>query len=156
MCWQCENPDKTRADYLRYVRTVIGKCGWMVQGVEGSRHSPPWAYTIGLTERKLPELVVTGLPLYPAGSLLNCVAEHACHAEPPEHGEQYTLRDGPSIEVVELTEPSAHLVMAVGLYGPDIRARQLVYADDDGFWPWDAKFRRGRGGQPVLGVRCGS
>ncbi|GAA4544111.1 DUF4262 domain-containing protein [Amycolatopsis samaneae] len=155
MCWQCEHPGKGRVDYLRYLRTVIERCGWIVQGVEGAGKGPPWAYTVGLSERKLPELVVTGLPPHPAGLLLNGMAAHASHAEPPGHGERFVLRDGPEIEVVELTEPSAHLVMAVGLYGPGIRARQLVYPDDEGCWPWDADFRGGRGGQPVLGVRCG-
>jgi Domain of unknown function (DUF4262) len=37
--------------------------------------------------------------------------------------------------------------------GPHFAALQLVYADDRGHWPWDAGFRGGRGGQPVLGAR---
>jgi uncharacterized protein DUF4262 len=63
------------------------------------------------------------------------------------------LRDGPEIEIVEVTEPTVHLAIAVEIFGPEIRALQLVYADDRGHWPWDVGFRGGRGGQPVLGVR---
>jgi len=28
-----------------------------------------------------------------------------------------------------------------------------VYADRRGYLPWDRRFRNGRGGQPVLGMR---
>ncbi|MGH3528801.1 MAG: DUF4262 domain-containing protein, partial [Pseudonocardiaceae bacterium] len=44
--------------------------------VEGDKIHPPWAYTLGLTECGLPELVVTGLALGRATRLLNGVAAH--------------------------------------------------------------------------------
>ena len=69
-------------------------------------------------------------------------------------GEQHALEGGPVIEAVELTEPTAHLFVAVELYGKRIRAQQLVHADDRGHWPWDVGYRGVRGGQPVLGVRA--
>ncbi|GAA4554276.1 DUF4262 domain-containing protein [Amycolatopsis samaneae] len=153
MCWQCEHPDQGRADYLRQVRDVIDRLGWMVQGVSAAAGSPPWAYTIGLMEKGLPELVVTGLPLVLAAGLLNTISRHTLHAGAPEPGERIALRDVLELEVVALAEPSVHLVMAVGLYGPAIWARQLVYPDDNGVWPWDPGFRDGKGGQPVLGER---
>jgi hypothetical protein len=37
MCWQCDNPDKTRADYLDLLRGKIKTYGWAVQYVEGKR-----------------------------------------------------------------------------------------------------------------------
>ncbi|HVE95523.1 MAG TPA: hypothetical protein VNA67_00795 [Pseudonocardiaceae bacterium] len=40
--------------------------------------------------------------------------------------------------------------------GSDIRALQVVWADDRGPWPWHGGFRGGRGGQPVLGPRAPS
>jgi hypothetical protein len=153
MCWQCDNPDRPQADYLTMLRERVADRGWLVQGVEGAGPYPPWAYTIGLSGFGLPELVATGLPLWAASDLLNDMAEHSLHAEPPEPGERIPLRGGPLIEVVPLAEPSAHLVFAVALYGPEIRALQLVHADDRGRWPWSADFRDGAGGQPVLGVR---
>jgi hypothetical protein len=155
MCWQCDNPDLTQADYLRLLRSGVADHGWLVQGVESDHPHPPWAYTIGLSAFGLPELVATGLELRAAGDLLNGVAAHAVHAEPPEPGERIPLRGGPEIEIVPLTAPEVHLVFAVALYGPEIRALQLVHADERGRWPWSADFRDGRGGQPVLGVRCG-
>jgi hypothetical protein len=76
------------------------------------------------------------------------------HAEAPQPGDQIPWSGGPSIEIVEVAEPSAHLAMAVELFGTDLRALQVVHADDRGHWPWDVGYRGVRGGQPVLGVRA--
>jgi len=154
MCWECDHPGATRDDYLRYVRGVIAEYGWAVQGVERDRIHPPWAYTVGLTGHGEPELVVTGLPLRRAAVLLDDVAEHVMHAAAPRPGEQIALRDGPLIEIVKVAVPSAHLVMAVEMYGPGPRALQVVHADDRGHWPWETGYRGVRGGQPVLGSRA--
>jgi hypothetical protein len=129
---------------------MISCHGWAVQGVERDRIRPPWAYTVGLTACQQPELVATGMPLRQATGLLNDVAGNLTHAKPPSPGTQAALIDGTLIEVVRVTQPSAHLNMAVVLYGKDIRALQLVHADDRGHWPWDVWYR---GGQPVLVVR---
>jgi hypothetical protein len=40
------------------------------------------------------------------------------------------------------------------MFSSRLRGLQLVYADGRGLWPWDAGFRGGRGGQPVLGARA--
>jgi Domain of unknown function (DUF4262) len=95
----------------------------------------PWAYTVGLTPVGRPELVVTGLPLGRATQLLNDVASHVLHAATPPPGEQVPLRGGPVIEIVEVAELAAHLVLATEFYGAGIRALQVVHADDRGHWP---------------------
>ena len=59
MCWQCDNPNGTTEEYLGELRETIRVNGWAVQGVEDDRR--PLAYTIGLHDRGLPELLVTGL-----------------------------------------------------------------------------------------------
>lgn len=153
MCLVCENPDWTRADYLTHMRGLIALHGWAVQGVRGDRIHPPWAYTVGLTAHDEPELVVTGLRLRRAADLLNDVAAHVLHAAAPAHGEQVQLADGPLTEFVAVAEPTAHLLIAAEMFGPGIRALQVVHADDRGHWPWDRGYRGVRGGQPVLGPR---
>jgi hypothetical protein len=153
MCRHCENPDRSRSGYLELLREGVAGRGWLVQGVEGAGPYPPWAYTVGLSGYGLPELVATGLPLRAAAELLDDVAGRCVRGEPPEPGARVPVRGGPLVEVVPLTEPSAHLVFAVALFGPGIRALQLVHADERGRWPWAADFRDGLGGQPVLGVR---
>lgn len=96
---------------------------------------------------------MTGLPILDAAGLLNDLAAHSLHESPPSAGERIPLRDGPLIEVVPLAEPSAHLKFAVALYGPEVRALQLVHADSQGRFPWSSDYRDGRAGQPVLGAR---
>lgn len=153
MCWMCDHPGSSQLDYFDRLRATISEYGWAVQGVERDGPHPPWAYTIGLTEHDRPELVVTGRRLDAATRLLNQVASHVLHAQPPVPGERIPWRGGPLMEIVELPHPDAHLEFAVAFYGDRLRALQLVCADDRGHWPWDAGFRGGRGGQPVLGPR---
>jgi Domain of unknown function (DUF4262) len=155
MCWQCDHPGATYEDYLAHIRGTVDEYGWAVQGVERSGIHPPWAYTIGLTQAGCPELVVTGMPFAKAATLLNGVGEHVVHAEAPRPGDRVTLASGLSIEIVEVAEPTAHLLVAAAVFGPRIRALQIVHADYRGHWPWEPGYRgSGRGGQPVLGARA--
>jgi hypothetical protein len=153
VCWQCEHPEATWQDYLAHLRELLEQHCWVVQGVQRERHRPPYAYTVGLPSHGRPELVVTGLSYDRAADLLGRVAEHALQAAAPLPGELVPLPGGPTVEIVRVTEPSVHLAVAAAINGPGFRALQLVYADDRGHWPWDAGFRGGRGGQPVLGAR---
>lgn len=154
MCWLCEHPSSTREDYRAHMRDTIARCGWAVQGVARDRARPPWAYTVGLTSHGKPELVVTGMPVEHAGWLLNEVASYSLENAFPRPGETIDIEDGPVMEVVQVAEPTVHLLTAVDMYGPGIRALQLVHADDRGHWPWSAGYRGMRGGQPVLGTRA--
>ena len=154
MCWMCDHHKATRQDYLHHIESLVARAGWAVQGVERDRVRPPYAYTVGLTPHGKPELVVTGMSLPRAAELLNDVAIHVLHAVAPEPGERVPLIDGPVVEFVEVSVPSAHLVVASELYGPSIRALQVVHADDRGRWPWEIGFRGVKGGQPVLGARA--
>jgi Domain of unknown function (DUF4262) len=153
MCWVCDHPGATRLEHLEYVRGQVAQHCWVVVGVRGDRYRPPYSYTVGLTNHGKPEVIVTGLPQQRAADLLSGVAAHLMHADAPTAGEQVQLTDGPLIEIVSVSEPSAHLYVAAELCGPGLQAVQLVYADDRGHWPWDRGFRGGRGGQPVLGPR---
>jgi hypothetical protein len=69
-------------------------------------------------------------------------------------GTQFRLDDRLNVEVVEVEHPEAHMGIAFGIYrGRPIRARQLVWADSLGRWPWARNFDRGMRRQPVFGVR---
>src|SRR5690349_8979695 len=83
MCWKCDNPDATDADYFDMIREIIGTRGWCIQVVEKERWRPGFAYTVGLTRLGQPELVTTGLPHAAAAQLLNSLAHQAvCHSAP--------------------------------------------------------------------------
>ena len=151
MCWKCDHPDATEADYFNLIRGVIDSQGWFVQGVEKDRWRPGFTYTVGLTEHGHPELLVTGMGHPDSAHFLNHLAHHLVHHGASfVAGDRHVWPDGPAIEVVGVAEPTVHLVMARGMYGPGISATQLVYADDHGRWPWEVGFR---GRQPVLGPR---
>ena len=153
MCWMCDHPGSTIEDYLDELRSTILEHGWAVQFVESDR--TPYAYTIGLHDCGLPELLVTGLPPQRAARLLNRVAEMTIRDGPPTPGDQLQVPAGPLVEAVTVDHPDAHMDMAVAFHAdPQLRALQLVWADRDGRWPSAAGFSNGRGRQPVLGKRA--
>lgn len=152
MCWQCDNPDKTLDDYLAILRSTILSHGWAVQYVEHPR--APYAYTIGLHPHGLSELLVTGVSAYHATWVLNTVARRAVAGKELVAGHQWWLPAGARLELVEVSEPSAHMDMAIALEGPGVRAIQLVWADDRRRWPWAPDFDGGGRIQPVLGMRA--
>lgn len=154
MCWMCDHPGATIEDYLAVLRGKMLRSGWAIQYVEDARK--PFAYTIGLTQRGLPELLVTGMSPRGAAGLLNTGAELAVLDGAPTPGRQITFATGRLVEVVEVDHPDAHLCAAIGLFGPKVRAVQLVWADRRGRWPWAPDFNDGGAVQPVLGVRAGS
>ena len=154
MYWESEHPGATWQDYLEHLREELERHRWVVQGVLRKRGRPPYAYTVGLPKHQRPELLVTGLPYERAADLLNCAAEHVVRIGVPRPGELLPLPGRPAIEIVRVTEPGVHLKVAAALNGPGFTALQLVYSDERGHWPWDAGFRGGAGGQPVLGTRA--
>jgi hypothetical protein len=151
MCWQCDHPGATTADYLRVLRKTITKSKWAVQYVEDDRK--PFAYTIGLHKRGFAEYLVTGVSTDRAMQLLNSVADYTIREVQPKAGDTMTIGGEVHLEFVEVDQPDAHLVFAVGLYGPEVRALQLVWRDERGHSPWCPDFDEGRGSQPVLGKR---
>lgn len=152
MCWQCDNPHATLEDYLDELRSTIRDHGWAVQFVESERR--PFAYTIGLHDRGLPELLITGVQAQTSARLLNSIAHQIVDdgmvLQPAVH---IDYQGEFLIEVVEVEHPDVHLKFAVELYGATFRAYQLVWADNAGRWPWDRGWGHGRRRQPVLGIR---
>ncbi|WP_101951325.1 DUF4262 domain-containing protein [Mycobacterium sp. 3519A] len=139
------------SDYYDVLQGKIRKAGWTVQYVESDR--TPYAYTVGLHDWDVPELLITGVSRHRAHRLLDAVARKLVGGEVLTPGQQISLPDGPLVEVVEVGHPDVHMGWAVAFGGPDIEALQLVWADGRGRWPWSAQFADGRATQPVLGCR---
>ena len=152
MCWQCDNPHGTIDDYLQILRDIVRDHGWAVQFVESEQR--PFAYTIGLHDKGLPELLITGLPPKNSARLLNSIAhqivDDGVALRPAMHIDD---QNEFLLEVVEVDHPDVHLKFAAALCGPQIRAVQLVWTDDRRRWPWDRGWAHGRRRQPVLGRR---
>jgi len=151
MCWQCDHPEATPADFRRVLRRSIVKNKWTVLYVESERR--PFAYTIGLHKRGFAEYLVTGVSPERAMQLLNTVADYTIEEVQPQPGDTMTIADDVDLEFTEVAQPDAHLGWAVNLFGPNVRALQLVWRDERGHCPWCPDFDEGRGTQPVLGVR---
>lgn len=152
MCWRCDHPEATLDDYLEVLHGTIVKNGWAVQYVESERK--PFAYTVGLHACGLPELLITAVSPRRSLQLLNSAADYCIRNDAPGPGELMDFPDGQLVEFVDVSQPDAHLAMAVNMYGFDVRARQLVWADRHGRWPWCADFNPGGRRQPVLGRRA--
>lgn len=152
MCWQCDNPHGTTDEYLDMLRGVIADHGWAVQYDE--HYSRPFMYTVGLTDRGLHELLMTGMQPQRSARILNSIAHQIVDdgmiLQPAVH---IDYQSEFLFEVVEVDHPDVHLSLAVRLCEPPIRAFQLVWTDDRRHWPWDRGWSHGRRRQPVLGVR---
>lgn len=132
-------------DYVRSART---DCTY----VECERR--PFAYTVGLYEQGLPELLVTGLNPKNSARLLNSMAHDVADCGTVLYPAMHIdFQSEFFLEVVEVEHPDVHLKFAIGLYGPEVRAHQLVWTDDARRWPWDRGWAHGRRRQAVLGVR---
>lgn len=153
MCDLCDDPEMTMDGYLDHLCERLTRERFVVQGVLGSRTSAEYSYTIGLTAQGLPELIVVGVRPPEAHRLLVSCGEYVLDESIVLPGEglcsgRFTL------EAVEVTRPTDHLVLAGVLYGEAVRALQLAWADERGRWPWDPRHRARQSGQPLLGERA--
>lgn len=151
MCWQCDHPEATQEDYLDLLRMKISYFGYAIQYIESE--DLPLAYTVGLHWRGLPELLVTGLGPRESRRVLNAVTDDVLSGWRPVPSQRFDIGYEGLYEVVEVDHPDVHLWYTVKVCGADIRALQLVWADDRGRWPWDRGWDDGRRRQPVYGVR---
>ena len=153
MCSQCDNPDESAEaeENLDELRASVREHLWAIKCVEDDKH--PYAYTLGLHELGLPELLATGVTTERALALFDYFAPEAILNGTPAPGDRIVLADTAMFEAVEVDHPDAHMNLAVKLYGPELRAVQLVWTDMSGRWPWDATFDFDGLRQPVLGLR---
>ena len=93
MCWMCDHPEASAQDYLDVLRTKMRKNGWAVQYVESDR--TPLAYTVGLHDCGLPELLMTGVSAQRAMRLLNTVAKDMMGGKSLTPGQKIAVRSGP-------------------------------------------------------------
>lgn len=148
----------TEAQIARYltkrVLPTIREHGWMVQAVFGDgEHDPPFAYTVGLTEAGLPELVLTAAPDDASAMILNAAAERMCATD----GDGFTVGDevdlgftaALQIGAVSVAAVDEMLGVAVALYGDGVRALQVIWPSASGKWPNDPDWDHPHP-QPVL------
>jgi hypothetical protein len=137
-------PDPVAATaYLDQVRATIRDHGWIIQGVIDDETGGGYAYTVGLTPHQHPELLIRGLPLPRAHSILNQlgwrVVIQGQRLDPDDlilyqpAGEQAATDPGLNLTVDPV--PTTDLGVARALYGHDVQAYQVRPHDphpDDG------------------------
>lgn len=125
---------------------LIKRHGWMVTGVGGDDGTPPFVYTIGLTELRLPELLLTGLSPNTGGAIVNSIAERmfinkeTLNVGPQPNG--FTVPGGYPLRLH--AQPVNNIRDALGTYLVQARNRyagnmvgvmQLLWGDDKNVLP---------------------
>ena len=118
------------------IRMNIARHGWHATLVEGGPDSASYGYTIGLTELRHAEFLVTGRAPAEIYRMLSEMA-HMVLA----HGDRLlatvSLRvGGRKVYLAPMEAPENVLLYASKLYGHRLRAVQAVWADDGGRLPW--------------------
>jgi hypothetical protein len=150
MCWQCETRNDDIAEHLDEIGDAAREHGWVIKCVDDVKN--PFAYTAGLHQFGLPELIATGVTTERALVLIDYFARETRTKGALIPGARLDFLGVAVVEIVEVDQPDVHLGLAVALYGSDIRAVQLVWTDMSGYWPWESAFDDDA--QPVLGVRA--
>jgi uncharacterized protein DUF4262 len=141
--------------FLDQCRATIVEHGWMVQGVFPTTESVArgetltFAYTVGLTAKGLPEMILVGLPLDGAADWLNDAARQAVERGAVELDTDVDgIIAGVSVRFTATT--TAPLSVARRLYGAGVRAVQMLWPDDQGRFPGDPAYDAVYGKQQPL------
>lgn len=148
---------KLRA-FLKAVDAKIAESGRMVMmvGSDEERGIPSFAYTIGLSGRALPELIVFGLG--PVGvSVLNDLAERLLDGEAlPRNQRMNDVFKGVDAVLQEVPAGVAQhfLRVAFDKYGSGVQTLQLIWPDAAGKLPWEEGHDMSlRKSQPLLAAQ---
>lgn len=128
-----------------HLEHLIARHGWAVQAVMADGESPPYAYTVGLERRGLPEVIVFGIPYPDSLGILNKLAERATNGEVELVAGAVVdgLNDiGVRMALVDVDDSGGHLLAANTHAKHGVRpvcAVQLVFPSPDlwGPWPWE-------------------
>lgn len=144
-------------DMMRRQQEHIDTVGWSVTEVLPTPDEPhaPFAYTVGLTVRRCPELVIAGLDPWTAHALLNDLAARVFdQAARFNRGERISdLLAAYDTVIVESPGTEAlHPGAAYARYGQQrVRLQQIVWPDPHGHFPWDAAYTLDLAVQPLIG-----
>lgn len=163
-CDCCSSNDPNYSPVTR-MREMVAQNGFGVLGVFPDPDYPEsfwFSYTVGLTEKGLPELVVTGMPSKPAHTLLTILYETIMENVDSwryffadggglRPAEGRFLQDGLEFEFVEVNpRGTPPLGVAHALYGDRVRAFQVMFPDDNYRLPSALEYNAKDFPQPIL------
>lgn len=124
-----------------WLERAIARYGWAVLQVpEGpDLDEPSFHYTVGLTAKAQPELIVYSLPDEVGQDVLNAVAEQVLAGRELRDGEAVPdlPPEAPELRTFAVTSLRDPLGLATARYGDSVKVRQVVFADRHGRWPWE-------------------
>ena len=153
MCLRCQG--WSEEELLARSRRDIEVHGWGLIHVEGGEGAG-LTYTVGLTRfHGHPELVVSGLEAEQAAGLLGDLAEDVRAGLRLADGDVLAEQCCPDhrLQLVRVLDPRL-LAQAQQIYASSaglVPALQVVYTDDDGYWPWEPDWADGHWCHPVFG-----
>lgn len=127
--------------FMIRIQSIIDENGWAVQSVfpvQGQPVKPGFSYTVGLTPRDLPEVLVYGLPPKTATMILNSVARSMTEGTLFVAGRPYAELANMPVWFLDVDDLEP-LAVARKLY-TDVRAIQMVWPDPAGKYPWEDDF----------------
>jgi hypothetical protein len=136
-----------RTAYMSWVAATVGEHGWAISGRHGDAAAPPWAYSVGMwLSCQVPELVLCGLPVENAASIINAIGARAADGE--DFGPDDVLEGiCPAPLAFRPVEPGWRaadglLAFSDSFYGM-VRPPylQVVWSDRNGRFPWEAGFQ---------------
>jgi hypothetical protein len=159
-------PDPGEVAHLNWVAATVGEYGWAVSGSRAEGKTPPWAYSIGMwltcmapagmpPAGQSPELILCGLPVEGAASIINAVGARV--ADGVEVTPDTVLDDvcptPLAFRPVELSWRKTRLLTISDAFYGMVRVPylQVVWSDPSGRFPWERGFQRGfERRQPML------
>ncbi|WGW11668.1 DUF4262 domain-containing protein [Saxibacter everestensis] len=137
------------AESDRNMRDMVARFGVAIQSIYDD--DPPFAYTVGLTLRKHPEIAIIGLSMQRSFPILNEMAEWVLgHGHVVEAGMTCRVQ-GLDFEFVDVIARSECFLTAHRFYGKRVNGLQAIWTDPHE----DAHHRAGRANplrQPFLGI----
>lgn len=122
------------------LQSVIDVHGWAVIGVFPTRDDDgiPFSYTVGLTDKGLPELAIYGLGPGNSARILNAAGRRMVRRGELRGGDRVggVLAFDAQLAVIDMAD-TADLSAVRHLYGVVLAARQIVWPDAQGRMPWE-------------------
>lgn len=140
----------SRDQALTDIRELVEKYGWAIRHVLPSAAAGAFSYTVGLSYRGWPELIVTGLPTTVADAFLRNaidVQNENGSFEPGDRTDELTE----SGHVVFIAAADVRGMTATANVVGTFSALQLIWPDSAGAFPWDSGYRNPIDSQPLLG-----
>jgi uncharacterized protein DUF4262 len=145
---EAEDPEPRQLAYLNWVAATVGEYGWAVSGTRGGDQEPPWAYSVGMwLSNAGPELIVCGLPLESAASIINAIGARVADGADIAPGVMLDdVCQAPlTFRPVDMSWRSSGLMSVSDAFYGMVRPPylQVVWPDKNDRFPMDPGFQRG-------------